>query len=169
MDNWTVPRLPESARRRTFQSSRRGLALPRQRPKGQRRRRDFGTGSTRRRDAARWRDEKRNVFGRTKSQTVETARAQSRQGRTFEVHAEVRQRLRTMPSCSRQGFRQSGRGTAGWQGTGPRDHTPAPDGTGAGASAGRLEADLECSQELLGPGIETPGVKFSTSVETTRR
>ena len=57
MDNWTVPRLPESAARGTFQTSRRGLALPGQRPKGRRGRRDFGTGSTRRRDAARWRDE----------------------------------------------------------------------------------------------------------------
>ena len=153
--------MPESAKRRTFQTSRRGLALPRQRPKGRRRRRDFGTGSTRRRDAARWRDEKRNVFGQTKSQTVEAARAQSRQGRTFEVHAEVKQRLRTMPSCSRQGFRQSGRGTAGWQGTGPRDHTPAPDGTGAGASAGRQRRRTPARSfgTSLGAVLKAPGVK----------
>jgi hypothetical protein len=98
VDNWTVPRLPESARRRTFQSSRRGLALPRQRPKGRRRRRDFGTVTTRRRDAARWRDEKRKaqrfVLVPTKSQTVEAERAQSRKGRICRLEPRISQSLR---------------------------------------------------------------------------
>ena len=88
MDNWTVPRLPESIAQRTFQSSRRGLALPRQRLKGRRGRRDFGTASTRRRDAAWWRDEKRKAFGWTEFQTVEAARAQSRKGRICRSGAE---------------------------------------------------------------------------------
>ena len=49
MDKSTGSQLPESLRHCIFQTSERGLAPSRQRPKGRRRRGDFGTGSTRRR------------------------------------------------------------------------------------------------------------------------
>ena len=100
----------------------------------------------------------RFVLVPTKSQTVEAARAQNRKaglpawcrgfGGAFgqyqsRYQVQVDETVSEPPEAGSRSSRS----------------ISAPDGTGAGASAGRLEADLECSQELLGTGIETPGVK----------
>src|SRR5690606_31723672 len=104
VDKWRTLALPDSGARRILLTSRRGLALPRQRSKGRRRRRDFGTASTRRRDAARRRDETWDASGRTISQTVEAARALSRQDRTCRFRSLGRQSLRAMADRVRRGW-----------------------------------------------------------------
>src|SRR5687767_2689320 len=111
--------------------------------------------------AARWRNEKRKaqrfVLVQSKSQTVEAARAQSRKAglpawcrglaassdKAKPFEAQVDETVSEPPEAGSRSSRS----------------ISASDGTGAGASAGRLEADLQCSQELVGTGIETPGVK----------
>ena len=89
----TLPRLPESFRPRIFQTSKRGLAPSKRRPRGRSGKGDFGTGSTRRREAARWRNETRRAPGafleQAGSRTDEAARAQSRTGRPCRPCAEV--------------------------------------------------------------------------------
>jgi len=164
VDNWAFPRLPESVARGTFQSSRRGLALPRQRPKGRRRRRDFGTGSTRRRDAARWRDAKRNaprfVLVPTKSRPLRPRRRNV--GKVGFSDRVPRDSKASGQSWTVRGpgrkDRSRNRRAAG---TGPRDHTPLPDGTGTGASAGRWKRRFTTSSQerCWETVLKTPGDK----------
>jgi hypothetical protein len=147
VDNWTVPRLPESVARRTFQTSKRGLALRRQRSKDRRGRGDFGTASTRRRDAARWRDEKRKaqrfVLELTESQTVEAARAQSRTGRIAGLVPRISQSLRAKRKPLSGPGRREGLGTAGRQEVDPRDRFRPPTEPAPARAPGDNEPDLQ--------------------------
>ena len=173
MDNWTVPRLPESVAARTFKPSKRGLALPRQRSKDRRGRRDFGTAETRWRDAAWWRNEKRNaqrfVLVQSKSQTVEATRAQSRKGRICRPGAEDFSRaFGQSESRLRSRSTKIGLGTAGRQEVGPRDQfrpltEPAP-----ARAPGEWKPTLNARKSFSEPASRRRAAKYPSG-STSRR
>ena len=140
MDNWTFPRLPESAAPRTFQTSRRGLALPRQRLKGRRRRRDFGTASTR------WRKPRGGGMRSGKPSGGPNFKPLKPRGRKIGrpdlpawcrgiggAFGQSQGRYQAQADEIRSRNRRAARDRSSRS-------IPAPDGTGTGASAGRQEA-----------------------------
>ena len=135
MDNLVFSRLPDSGPARILQSSRAGIGSSDGRGKTRKEEEILEPHSTRRRDAARWRNESQGVFGCCNFQAVETAKVRSRQaglaGR-FRWRGDAPHLPNQLTNLAERPVAEPPGGLDAVFGL-----HPSPDGTGTGASAGR--------------------------------